>query len=340
MLRALFFVVSTLVVALPAMAAENAPASTIIIKAGTVAPKGTPWERQMRRTRKHVAKDSDKRIKMKLYLGGQKGDEKSLVRQCRDGRLEFVGVSSAAMATEVPALQVIELPFLFESTEEADFVLDSFLFEPTDKILRKHGFVLSQWGENGWQNFGLKKGFVKSPADLKGRKMRSQESAVHLAAWKAFGASPVEMAVSEVLPALKTGLVEGFEQTPLFTFAAGWHQGIGYYTISHHVYQPAILAYSKIFFDKLSPKDQAILLAHRASDTLKGRLGVRKIEPSLVQNFEAYGIKVYTLSPAERAVFVAVALQVQNSNMKTATKDAKILWNAIQKSKAAFKKRG
>lgn len=311
-------------------------ADTITVRVGTVAPEGTPWERQVNRTRKRVQKDSNQRVKLKIFLGGKKGDEKSLVRQCRDGRIEMIGVSTAALSTEVPALQALELPFLFQSTEEADFVLDK-LYGLTDKILKKHGFVMAQWAENGWQNFGLKDGFVKSPADLKGRKMRSQEAAVHIAAWRAFGASPVEMSVSEVAQALKTGLVDGFGQTPLFTFAAGWHQGIGFYTISHHVYQPAILVYSKKWFDKVAPDIQKILLDNIEEETRKGRRDVRMIEPGLVENFVKYGIKIYELTPAERDSFAAVAKKVRVEFKRTTSPDGKKLLAALEKAKAEFR---
>ena len=77
----------------------------IKIRAATVAPEGTPWEAQLKRTKRHLRKDSGGRIKIKVFFGGQKGDEKSIVRQCRDGRLELIGVSTAALATEGPELQ-------------------------------------------------------------------------------------------------------------------------------------------------------------------------------------------------------------------------------------------
>lgn len=319
------------------MVPTAAAADPVIIRVGTVAPEGTPWERQVSRTRKRLEKTTNGNMKLKVYLGGKKGDEKSLVRQVRDGRLELIGVSTGALATEVPALQALELPFLFASVEEADYVLDQ-LYGLVDSIIRKHGFVMAQWAENGWQNIGLKDGFVKGIKDLQGRKMRSQESPIHITAWQALGASPVEMSVSEVLPALKTGLVDGFAQTPLFTFAAGWHQGITHYTLTRHVYQPAILVYSKKWFDGLSAEDQKILLSDVEEETKKGRSDVRRIEPGLVQNFVAYGIKVYEPTEAERKSFAPVAEKVRKEFLKSTTADGKKLLKAVDEAIAAYRK--
>ena len=318
----------------PAFAAKK-----IKVRAGTVAPEGTPWEQQIKTLKKHYRKDSGGILKLKVFLGGAKGDEKSLVRQCKNAKLELIGVSTAALATEVPELQALELPFLFDSTEEADFVLDNYIYDEIKGILAKYGFVLYQWAENGWQNIGLKNGFVKSPKDLKGRKIRSQEAPVHLATWKAFGASPTEMPVSEVLQALNTGRVDGFAQTPLFSFAAAWYRGIKYYTVTKHVYQPGLLVYSKKWFDKQAVEIQEALLANVEKDTKKGRKGVRRLEPGLMANFKNYGIKIYELNQGERNTFLSAARKVRKEFEKTASPDALSLLKRIDEGKAAFKKK-
>ncbi len=314
-------------------------AAPLLVRVGTVAPEGTPWEVQVRQIAKELKQASSGNVKLKVFLGGQKGDEKSLVRQCKAGSLEMIGVSTAALATEVPDLQVLELPFLFDSSEQADFVLDNYLRKPVEDIVQRYGFVLYQWAENGWQSFGTTYGHVKSAADLAGRKIRSQEAPVHITAWKAFGASPVEMGVSEVLPALKTGLVDGFAQTPLFTFAAGWHQGIKYYTVSRHVYQPAAIVYSKKFFDAQPKETQQQLLSDIDALTAAGRHGVRAIEAGLLQNFVNYGIDVYTLTPKERSNFAKAAVKVRKEYLKGASKDAKKLLALIDKGKQAYDKK-
>jgi TRAP-type C4-dicarboxylate transport system substrate-binding protein len=317
----------------PALAGKK-----IKVRGGTVAPEGTPWEQQMKNTKKHMRKASNGVIKMKVYFGGQKGDEKSLVRQVKDGRLEMYGGSTAALATEVPEIQVLELPFIFSDNKEADFILDKHLYKPVSEIVQNYGYVMYQWAENGWQNIGLTDGFVKSPADLAGRKIRSQEAPVHLLTWKMFGASPTEMPVSETLPALNTGRVDGFAQTALYTFAAGWYRGIKYYTLSRHLYQPGAVVYSKKWFDKSPEELRPILLGNHEADAAEGRKGVRRLEPGLIQNFKNYGIKVYELSAKERASFVKSAKAIRAEYTKTATPGAKRLLQVIDAAKKQYGK--
>ena len=121
--------------------------------------------------------------------------------------------------------------------------------------------------------------------------MRSQESPVHISTWKSFGAAPVEMGVSEVLPALRTGLVDGFANTPLFTFATGWYQGIEYYTVSRHLYQPGVIVYSKKWFDTLSADTKKKLTETDMAGGQKfARKGFSAIDKALIVYFSKAGI--------------------------------------------------
>lgn len=320
--------------AAPAFAGDD----QIVVKAGTVAPDGTPWSELLARIRIRFKKDSDKRVKLKAYLGGRLGGEKEMLRETREGRIHLWGGSTAAMATMVPELSVLESPFLFGSDAEADFVLDA-VRPHVEKLLEKQGFKFYQYSENGWHGLALKETCVKTMDDLKGRKIRSQESKIHLDTFKALGANPVEMAVPEVLPALKQGVVDGFSNTPLFSFATSWYQGVSYYTDTDHIYQPAVLVYSKKWFDA-QPKDvQKVLLDGVAGDEKFGRDGIRAIRQGLIDNFTKSKIEVCKPSPALVTEMKKATSGIFGEYEKKATKDGKALFKAIRDAKAAYAKK-
>jgi TRAP-type C4-dicarboxylate transport system substrate-binding protein len=275
------------------------------LKFGTVAPAGTPWSEQLTAIKNRVEEESNGRIKFKLYLGGTLGGEVEMVRSCRRNRIQGFGGSTGAISEGAGLKQfdVLELPFMFKSNEEVDFVMDEFLFDPMSQTLDENGFYLAYWHVNGWHNFASNKKAIHTPADLAEHKMRSQESPVHLAMFKALGAQPISMPVPEVLGSLQTGMVDGFSNSSLFTGATGWYEGIKYYTISHHLYQPAAIIYNKEFWDSLPADLQAILLGDRVKETTEGRAAVRAIEPELIEMFKESGIVVEELTEAERVVF-------------------------------------
>ncbi|GIW71793.1 MAG: C4-dicarboxylate ABC transporter [Planctomycetota bacterium] len=315
-------------------AAPPVPAAEFTLKIATVAPDRTPWAELLARYEKEVEKSSGGRLEVRVYLGGIKGDEQSIVRQVfRGDSLQMGGVSTAAMATVVPDVDILELPYLFDSPEEADRILDGPARPILERMLEAKGMKLLMYSENGYRSFGTRFGFVRRPADLKARKMRSQESEVHVETYRALGASPIGIAVSEVLSALETGVVEGFDNTPLFTFASGWYQAISYYTVSEHIYQPALLVVNKAWWDALPPELQQVLLAPAARLQQKGREAVRALQPALLENFEAVEVKVYRLTEQEKEAFRAATRPVWDRRRASAGPDGKALLDAILKAK-------
>ena len=326
-----------LVCALVALAPRIASAQEFTIKIATVAPDNTPWSEMLKRYKKSVEEKSGGRIKVKVFLGGTLGDENSTVTKAIRGHIEAVGASTGALASQIPELNVVELPYLFRDYAEADFVIDNVLTKPMEEVFRSYGLVLGFWSENGYRHFGTKDKFVKAPGDLKGKKMRSQESPVHLEMYKAFGASPVPIATTEVLTALQTGTVDGFDQAILYAIAASWHKTIKFYTVSNHIYQPAIIAFNKQWFDKLPPDLQKILLDEGRAIQVKGRKNIRKIIPDLIEVLKAEKVQVYELNAAERAVFEKASMPVRGVFRKKHGKKASALLDAVEKGLADYR---
>jgi TRAP-type C4-dicarboxylate transport system substrate-binding protein len=152
---------------------------------------------------------------------------------------------------------------------------------------------------------------VKAPADLTGHKMRSQESQVHLETYRALGALPQPIAVTEVLTALQTGVIDGFDQTPLYTFAASWHLGIKHYSLTEHIYQPGLIVASRKEYEKLPPDLQKALVSDLGKITRDGRAGVRDLAPLLVQNFESAKIPVHRPTEADKDLFARATSKVE-----------------------------
>jgi TRAP-type C4-dicarboxylate transport system substrate-binding protein len=308
----------------------------VVVRVGTVAPEGTPWDEWLQGIKKRVEKESNGRIKYKIFLAGKLGGEKEMVEDAKRGgrSVNLFGGSVGAIAAQyAPELNALELPYIFGSNEEVDFVLNEIRPE-VSKALDKAGYVFAMYGQNGWHGYATKKDVcIEKPADLKGLKMRSQERTIHLDTYKAFGASPVEMPVPEVLSALQTGVVDGFSNTPLFAFATSWYSAINTFTYTQHIFQPAVIVYSKDWFKKV-PKDlQTILL--KADEEKAGLVGVRQLTNPLLDNFTAAGKKVCKLSDAQKKDFVKAAKPVWDKFAKK-SKANKAMLDAVLKAKKKF----
>lgn len=277
------------------------------IRFATIAPDGTPWSDQLKEMKKRVEREGKGRIKFIVYTSGQLGGEIETLRSLQRGRIQAWGGSVGAVTAIVPELQLLELPYLFLNEKETDYILDNVVFKPYSDILKKKEFILHSWNENGWRHFAVKKKPIFTPADLKGMKIRSQESSIHIEMWKAFGASPVPISIPEVMSALQTGLVDGFDNSTLFTSATGWYQGIEHFIQSAHMYQPGLIIYNKKYLESLPQDIQKILLGDPKFEAQLGRNGVREIEPEIIKILEKDGVKVHKMSAAQREEFAKLA---------------------------------
>ncbi len=318
----------------------DAQDAEFVIKFATVAPEGTPWTEQLVKIKNRIESESGGRIKFKLFPGSTLGGEVETIRKCLKGKeVNGWGGSTAAVAegVNIPALQVFELPFMFESEAEVDFVMDS-MFDSMSAKLEAKGLKMAFWHVNGWHNFATKSP-IGSAQSLAGMKLRSQESPVHLAMFRALGAQPQTIPVPEVLSALQTGMVDGFSNTPLFTAATGWYEGgITDFTITHHIYQPAVILYSKELYDSMPADLQTILMGDRAGDTLEGRTNVRAITPALLEMFEENNINVTEMPADQRAALAEMCATVPDDLVAEGVIDAATV-KAVRSAVATYRKR-
>lgn len=304
--RLMVFAVAALMISL--LAIGQAAAADITMEFRSVAPPGTPWAQQLNRLKKDWearAKEKGHNLTVKVILG--RDNEESLVRKCRAGSVQAIGVSTAAMSTEVPEMGAFELPYLFKNHAEADRLIDTVLFAPIEKLLGEYGYQLYIFSENGFRNFAVRSDSeIKSfaPADLAKFKMRSQDNWIHEATYSALGGNPVRVPTPEVLTSLE-GQTNGFDNTPLFAFATSWYTKINTWIVSDHIYQPAVVVYSKTWFDAQPKELQEILLSNRVEETKRGRVDIRKLGPALIGQMSGKGIKVYNMTDAEKGVFAS-----------------------------------
>jgi len=278
----------------------------IVMKVATVAPEGTPWEQQLRRFKHYVEEGTGGRVQVKMFMGGSLGGEKALVRRTAQGSIQVFAGSTAALGSLVQEMNVVESPYLFADGAAADTALDNEAVKAEVRTLvARRGFTFGFWAENGFRSWFTKDRPIRTPSDLSGLRMRSQEALVHLETYRALGASPVPIDVTNVLTSLQTGVVDGFDNTPLFAFATSWYQAAHHLALSRHAYQPGIIVYSKRWFDGLPADIQEVLRNVPQDMVQEGRTNVRRMDPILIRNLERYGLEVHEPSSAERASFAA-----------------------------------
>jgi len=265
-------------------------------------------------SRDRIEEASGGRINVIIRPPGFMG-ELEMVEEVRKGeRLQAAGVTTAALAEggNIPQMQLVELPYLFNNNAEADYVLDNVLYTEMGNLLKRRGYVLANWSENGWRSFATKDKAIRTPEDLKGMKMRSQESDVHTVMYRTYGATAIQKPMTEVLTALNSNVIDGLDNTALFIQAGGLAEPLQYFTLTRHIYQPAAVIYSKKFYDSL-PEDLQAIVMNVQDIGVKGRRSIRAMEAEMMDNFDFFGVEVIELDKAQREAFAKKARTMHNT---------------------------
>lgn len=193
---------------------------------------------------------------IRVYPNGALGGEKETIEQAKIGALAMVRVNVGAMNNVCGETIVPTMPFLFRSVEHMHKVLDGPVGEEILKACEKQGFIGLGFYDSGARSMFTAKKPVKSFADMKGMKVRVQQSDLWVSMLEAMGANATPMPMGEVYTGLKTGLIDAAENNyPTYESSRSFEVA-KYFTKTEHSMAPEILLFSKRTFDKLSPEEQ------------------------------------------------------------------------------------
>ncbi|MES9946411.1 MAG: TRAP transporter substrate-binding protein [Candidatus Thiodiazotropha sp.] len=237
---------------------------------------------------------SDGKITINLKPAGALGGERDVIEGLQIGSVELTISSTGPIGNFVPEVYALDFPFLFKSYEHARGVLDGPIGQELLDKFEKHDVVGLAWAENGFRHITNSVHPVKTPADLKGLKLRTMENQVHIAAFEAAGASPTPMSWTEVLTSLQQGTIDGQENPiPVLTSNKMWEIQ-KYASLTGHVYSPAVVAMSKIHWDGLSEKEQGWFVEAGKAAAAAARDTVSANEEKGIALLKENGMKVVT----------------------------------------------
>ena len=196
---------------------------------------------------------------IKVYTMSQLGSEKDTIEQTKIGALDFVRINVAPMNNICPETMVPTMPFLFRSKEHTRKVLDGPIGDEILKACEKQGFIGLAFYDSGSRSLYTVKKPVKSLADVKGLKIRVQQSDLWVSLLQAMGANATPMPYGEVYTGLKTGVVDGAENNFPSYDTARHFEVAKYYALTDHSMAPEMLLMSKKVWDGLTPQEQTII---------------------------------------------------------------------------------
>ncbi len=328
-----------LLVAIAVLLLNSSIANARVFKIATVSPDGTFWMQEMRAGAKEIKKKTQGRVEFKFYPGGVMGSDDSVLRKIRIGQLQGGAVTAGSMTPIVPDIAIYELPYLFESLDQVDYVrsrMDAGLI----KALEKKGFIGFGLAEGGF-SYMMSDEPLQSVAEVRRKKVwLPSNHDVGEAVFSSADISPVPLPLSDVLTGLQTGLIDTIIAPPIGAIALQWHTKINYVMDEPLTYFSALLVIDKKAFNKLKDEDREIVRSVMSDAFKRINEQNRKDNVAAKQALMNQGIKFVRLSPASTKEWREVgdkAIKMLEKQNKYSDKAYGDLMNYLDESKQALK---
>jgi len=243
----------TVLVSAPAFAAKK-----MVIKLGHIADPSHPYAKGAEKFAELVKAKSAGTMDVRVFHSSQLGGQKDLIEGLVYGTIDMALVGTAVLGQFQPQVSLFDLPFLFKDREHAYKSLDTVGMD-IGKALEPKGIKLLGYMENGIRHLTNNIREVKSPADMKGLKIRVMTNKIYIAMMKALGASPTPMAFGELYSAMQQGVVDGQENPSAHIWTKRFFEVNKFASLTAHAYAPEPVLISMRKWNALSDEEKKIV---------------------------------------------------------------------------------
>jgi tripartite ATP-independent transporter DctP family solute receptor len=234
------------------------------------------------------------RLQIRVFHSRQLGEEKETIEQTRAGAIDLNRTNVALVGTFVPAMNVLAMPFLFRSIEHLQKVLDGPIGDEILGSFEPFGFVGLAFYDSGARSVYNSVRPVHSIADLKGLRIRVQQSELMSDMIKALGAEPIELPYGQVRTGLATKLIDGAENNWPSFVTTDHYKYAGNYTLTEHTMSPEVLIMSRKAWESLSPEDRTIFREAALQSAHFMRESWKHLEEQSRRRAEGAGVTIVT----------------------------------------------
>jgi len=280
------------------------------IRIATLAPSGSPWTEFLERAAAEIATDTSGRVTFKYFTGGQQGDERDFIRKIKLGQLDGAAITSIGLAMIDPSILVLQLPLLFKSEDEVDYVANK-MWPYFQKKFEAKGFRLGERGELGWVYF-FSKNKITTIADLQNAKLATagddQFGSAIADKLKIHG---IPMGIPEIDSALTSGRINACFSSPLGAIALQWYTKLKYMNSIPMVFGIGATVLSLDAVKKISPEDRKIIDGIAKRNQKKARAVIRKANAEAQKTILKKGLTLVDASREMVDTLTKVAVEVQ-----------------------------
>jgi TRAP-type transport system periplasmic protein len=283
------------------LAEAQAQIQTRTLRFPSASNKGHPQVLGVEKFAEIVAQKSGGKITVRPFPGGTLGPDLQVVSAMQGGTIDLNVMNASLLAGNVKEMAALDLPFLFNSAEEADAVIDGPVGRKLiDKLPAKGLIGLAYW-DLGFRQMHTRSKPIATADDLRGLKMRVIPTPIYVEFMNTTGANAVPMPFTETYTALEQGAIDGMTN-PLLNIPDGKYNEVSkHLTLTNHMYSPQIVIASKRTWDKLSADERKILEEAAVETAAYQRKVARDEAAKVLDQLRKAGMVIHELPPEEVA---------------------------------------
>lgn len=198
---------------------------------------------------------TDGRYDLLIQPNGVLGDQGSTAQLVQSGAIDMAVVGNSIVESYIPDFSIISLPYMYESIDHQQAVFNSDVLDELYAQTEQYHFKVAASYTSGARSIYLDEP-ITEPADLKGKKIRVQGSALNIAMLEAMGGKPVDMSMGDVYTSVSQGTIDGAENNEVSYYDQKHYEISPYYSYTEHLMQPDQVIVSTKFYDSMSAEDQ------------------------------------------------------------------------------------
>lgn len=293
--------------------------------------------------KEHVEKYSQGKITVEISPGGALGNPAELMNLCMMGEVEVVGSNTeGTIAAIYPNIQVVAIPYLFDTVDQAKEVFNGEFGQAMFEDMRqKTGLrIIGWWDNGGFRSFTNSVREIKSPADMKGLKIRTMAIPAHMEIVKRLGATPAPISWAELYTALETGVVDGQENAIPTIIDGSIYEVQKYLVLDNHVYTQMHAMVNDKWFNSLPEAYKIIILTAGEKAAYTGATMMRAKRDFGLDFLLKKHMKIYDPSMEEVAEFRKLTQEPVLAFIKDKLKDPTWIEKILKAAKDANKRLG
>lgn len=305
--RLILLLLAALLLLAGCASAPETPVPEFVLTYAENQPEGYPTVLGAQRFAELVKERTEGRVIIQVKHSGEFGSESEVLDQMAFGGIDFARVSLAELSDEIPKLNVLQLPFLYEDTDHMWRILDGEIGEEFLTVFSEAGLVGLSWYDAGARCFYTDVAPIRTPEDMAGLTVRVQDSQLVMDMVKLLGATPVTFPYGDVSYAFEMGKIDAAENNwPAYQIQEHYKLAT-YFTVDEHSRVPEIQLASRRTWDKLPAEYQDIIAqCARESALYQRQLWKEQESRSRAEAIEAGCVEII-LRPFQKNAFRTLA---------------------------------